>query len=58
MINKVISVDFTKNKRKNKKESLFTSLKNLLKKTFSSADELTDPNGDSKKIIYYKKGIS
>lgn len=58
MVDKVINVDFSKNKRKNKKDSFFDSLKNVFKKIFSSADEPTDPDDNKKKVIYYKKGIS
>lgn len=58
MVDKVINVDFSKNRRKNKKDSLFNSLKNMFKKILSSADRPNDPDDDKKKIIYYKKGIS
>ncbi|KZL89992.1 hypothetical protein [Clostridium magnum] len=58
MSNKIINVDFSKNKRRHKKNSLFSSLKNILKTIFSSAKGPDDPENDKKKIIYYKKGIS
>jgi hypothetical protein len=58
MNNKIINVDFTRNKGKHKKYSLLGLLKNMFKRIFSSADRPNDPDNDKKKIIYYKKGIS
>ena len=56
MHNKVIYVDFSKNK--NKKEPFLTSIINLIKKIFSSTNNPLDPNDNNKKVIHYKKGIS
>lgn len=57
MRDKLIFVDFTKNNKKNKKETLLWKLKNLLKKIFSSTNNSSDPD-DNKKIINYNKDIS
>ena len=57
MRDKVINIDFTKNAKKNKNETLISSLKNFFKKLFRSPNKPSDPN-DSKKIIYYNKDIS
>lgn len=58
MNNKIINVDFSKYRRRNKKNSLFSSLKNIFKAIFSSPKGPNDPENDNKKVIYYKKGIS
>ena len=58
MIDKVIHVDFTKNKKRTKHDSIFNSLKNILRKTFSSSDKPSGPDDNNKKVIHYKKGIS
>jgi hypothetical protein len=58
MIDKVIHVDFTKNKKRNKKTSFLSMLKNLLRKVFSSTNKPSDPDGKKNKVIYYRKGIS
>jgi hypothetical protein len=58
MRDKVIFVDFTKSKVKNKKETIFSKLKNLFRKIFSSTgSNPSDPN-DTKKIIRYNRDIS
>ncbi len=58
MNNKIINVDFSKNRRRNRKNSLFSSLKNIFKSIFSSPKGPTGPENDNRKVIYYKKGIS
>lgn len=58
MRDKVIFVDFTKTKVKNKKETIFSKLKNLFRKIFSStSSNPSDPN-DTKKVIRYNRDIS
>lgn len=57
MRDKVIHIDFTKNKKKDKNFSFISLIKNLFKKLFSSPTNPSDPD-NSKKIIYYNKDIS
>lgn len=57
MRDKVIHIDFSKNTKKNKSQSIISFLTNLFKKLFSSPNKPSDPN-DNKKIIYYNKYIS
>lgn len=58
MIDKVIHVDFSKNKKRTTHDSIFNSLKNILRKAFSSSDKPSGPDDNKKKVIRYKKGIS
>ncbi|MBV7275403.1 hypothetical protein I6U48_21100 [Clostridium sp. PL3] len=57
MRDKVIHVDFTKNRKNDKNRTFISVLKNLFKKLFYSPNNPSDPNND-KKIIYYNKDIS
>lgn len=57
MRDKIIYVNFAKNKRKNKNQTFFSLLKYTFKKLFSSTEKPSDSN-DNKKIIYYNKDIS
>lgn len=55
MRDKVIFVDFTKNK--NKKQSILSILKNFFRKIFNSTNTPSDPS-DTKKVIHYNRDIS
>lgn len=57
MRDKVVHVDFTKNKKKDKNRTFISVLKSLFKKLFYSPNKPSDPD-NSKKIIYYNKDIS
>lgn len=57
MRDKVIFVDFTKNRGKAKKVSLLSRFKNLLKKIFNYTTDSSDPN-NNKKVIRYNRDIS
>lgn len=57
MRDKVIHIDFSKNKKKDKNHTFISLLKNLFKKSFSSPNKPSDPD-NSKKIIYYNRDIS
>jgi hypothetical protein len=57
MRNKIIHIDFTKNKNRNKKQTFFSLLKGFLKRLFSSTHKRSHSDKD-RKIIYYNKDIS
>lgn len=57
MRDKVIYIDFSKNKKRHKKEPFILILKNILTKIFSSANKNSNSN-KNKKVIYYNKDIS
>lgn len=57
MRDKVIFVDFTKNKEKSKRTSLLSRFKNLLKKIFNYKASPSDSN-NNKKILHYNRDIS
>lgn len=58
MRDKVIFVDFTKNK--NKKQSMLSMLKSFFRKIFNSANTPSNPSdpSDTKKVIHYNRDIS
>ncbi|WP_161782734.1 hypothetical protein [Clostridium drakei] len=58
MRDKVIFVDFTRNK--NKKQSMLSMLKNFFRKIFSSENTPSNPSdpSDTKKVIHYNRDIS